>query len=130
MNWILLAGSVVAVLGLAGLARLLKLGGEGKVDDAGAAAKAAEDALPGFAAEGAMVSDDDRAAIIAGAHGRVAVVKAHGANLAVREVAWSAVRSTHEGLEVETGDRRFGLITLKGVDVLDARRMARSLTSV
>jgi hypothetical protein len=130
MNWILLAGSLVAVLGLAGFARLLKLGGDGRVEDAGVAAKAAEQALAGFRAEGAIVAEDDRAAIVAGAHGRVAVVKAHGANLAVREVRWSAVRSTHEGLEIETGDRRFGIVPVKGVDVLDVRRMARSLTSV
>jgi hypothetical protein len=130
MSWLLLAGSLAAVLGLAGFARLLKLGGDGKVEDAGAAAKAAEQALAGFRAEGAMVSEDDRAAIVAGAHGRVAVVKCHGANLAVREVKWSAVRSTHEGLEIETGDRRFGIVPVKGVDVLDVRRMARSLTSV
>ncbi|HVJ00321.1 MAG TPA: hypothetical protein VM657_14785 [Sphingomonas sp.] len=130
MNWLFLVGSLVAVLGLAGIARLLKLGGDGKVEDAGAAATAAEDALAGFRAEGAIVSEDDRAAIVAGAEGRVAVVKSHGANLAVREVKWSAVRSTYEGIEVETGDRRFGVIVLKGVDVLDVRRMARSLTSV
>ncbi len=130
MNWLVLAGSLAAILALAGIAWLLRLGRDGKVEDAGAAARAAEDALAGFRAEGAIFSDDDQAAIVAGAEGRVAVVKCHGANLAVREVRWAAVRSTYEGIEVETGDRRFGLVTLKGVDVLDVRRMARSLTSV
>src|SRR3546814_4912579 len=115
---------------LAGIARLLRLGRDGKVEDAAAAAQAAEDALAGFRAEGALVSDDDLAAIVAGDDGHVAVVKCHGVNLAVREVRWSAVRSTQEGIEIETGDRRFGLVKLKGVDVLDVRRMARSLTSV
>ncbi|MCM8730439.1 hypothetical protein ACFO8O_05585 [Hephaestia sp. GCM10023244] len=130
MNWLVLAGSLVAILALAGVAWLLRLGRDGKVEDASVAAQAVEDALAGFRAEGALVSDDDLAAIVTGDGGRVAVVKCHGVNLAVREVRWSAVRSTHEGIEVETGDRRFGLIKLKGVDVLDVRRMARSLTSV
>src|SRR3546814_18622821 len=64
------------------IARLLRLGRDGKVEDAGAAAQAAEDALAGFRAEGALVSDDDLAAIVAGDDGHVAVVKCHGVNLA------------------------------------------------
>src|SRR3546814_2279102 len=51
MNWLVLAGSLVAILALAGIARLLRLGRDGKVEDAGAAAQAAEDALAGFRAE-------------------------------------------------------------------------------
>src|SRR3546814_4625915 len=66
MNWLVLAGSLVAILALAGIARLLRLGRDGKVEDAGAAAPAAEDALAGFRAAGALVSDDDLAATVAG----------------------------------------------------------------
>src|SRR3546814_10431838 len=71
MNWLVLAGSLVAILALAGIARLLRLGRDGKVEDAGAAAQAAEDALAGFRAEGALVSDDDLAAIVAGDDGQI-----------------------------------------------------------
>ena len=62
--------------------------------------------------------------------GRVAVVKRHGARLAVREVRWGQVRATHDGMLVDTGDRRFGKVTVVGINVLDIRRLAPSLTSV
>lgn len=133
MTWLQLAGSLAAILILAGLAWLLKLGRaghEGTVDDPESAARAAEEALAGFRAIGALVGDDRAAALVAGAHGRVAVVKRHGARLAVREVRWSQVRATFDGILVETGDRRFGAVTVAGINVLDIRRLAPSLTSV
>jgi hypothetical protein len=133
MTWQQLAGSLAAIVILAGLAWLLKLGRaghEGTVDDPESAARAAEEALAGFRAIGALVGDDRAAALVAGAHGRVAVVKRHGARLAVREVRWSQVRATFDGMLVETGDRRFGAVTVTGIDVLDIRRLAPSLTSV
>src|SRR5579875_2376688 len=133
MNWLQLAGSLAAILILAGIAWALKLGRAGHeavIDDPDAAAGAAEEAIAGFRAIGALVGDDRAAALVAGAHGRVAAVKRHGARLAVREVRWSQVRATATGMLVETGDRRFGAVTVTGVDVLDIRRLAPSLTSV
>jgi hypothetical protein len=131
--WLLLAGSLAAILILAGLAWALKLGRaghEGTVEDPESAARAAEEALAGFAAIGALVGEDRAAALVAGAHGRVAAIRRHGARLAVREVRWSQVRATFDGILVETGDRRFGAVTVTGIDVLDIRRLAPSLTSV
>ena len=133
MNWLQLAGSIAAILILAGLAWLLKLGRKGHeaaIDEPEQAAEAAEQSLAGFRAVGALVGDDRAAALVAGEHGRVAVVKRHGARLAVREARWGQVRATHEGMLVETGDRRFGAITVVGVNVLDVRRLAPSLTAV
>jgi hypothetical protein len=133
MNWLQLAGSLAAILILAGLAWALKLGRaghEGKIDDPENAGQAAEEALAGFHALGALVGDDRAAALVAGEHGRVAVVKRHGARVAVREVRWGQVRATPAGMLVETGDRRFGAVTVAGIDVLDVRRLAPSLTSV
>jgi len=133
MNWLQLAGSLAAIVILAGLAWLLKLGRAGHeaiIDDPDSAAHAAEQALAGFRAVGALVGDDRAAALVAGAHGRVAVVKRHGARLAVREVRWGQVRATYNGMLVETGERRFGSVTVVGVDVLDVRRLAPSLTEV
>src|SRR3546814_14511962 len=92
MNWLVLAGSLVAILALAGIARLLRLGRDGKVEDAGAAAQAAEDALAGFRAEGALVSDDDLAAIVAGEPGPLAGVRRHSVNPPVPHRPRSAVR--------------------------------------
>jgi hypothetical protein len=133
MTLVILAGSLAAILILAGLAWLLKLGRsghEGAIEDAGQAGEAAEQAVAGFRAIGALVGEDRAAALVAGAHGRVAVVKRHGARLAVREVRWEQVRATYDGMLVETGDRRFGAVTVVGVSVLDVRRLAPSLTSV
>lgn len=133
MTWLQLAGSLAAILILAGLAWALKLGRAGHeatIEDPDAAARAAEEALAGFDATGALVGEDRAAALVAGAHGRIAVIKRHGARLAAREVRWSQVRATYDGILVETGDRRFGSVTLVGVDVLDVRRLAPSLTGV
>ncbi|MGN6268397.1 MAG: hypothetical protein ACTHM0_00715 [Sphingomonas sp.] len=133
MNWLQLAASLAAILILAGLAWALKLGRagfEGSIDTPEQAIEAAEQALAGFHAIGALIGDDRAAALVAGAHGRVAVIKRHGARLAVREVRWDRVRATYAGMLVETGDRRFGSVTVAGIDVLDVRRLAPSLTSV
>ena len=133
MTWPVVAGSLAAILILAGIAWALKLGRgshAGAIEDPGAAAQAAEQAIPGFDAIGALIGDDRAAAIVAGAHGRVAALKRHGARIAVREVRWSQVRATHEGLLIETGDRRFGAVSVEGVNVLDVRRLAPQLTSV
>jgi hypothetical protein len=46
----------------------------------------------------------------------------------VREVAWQRVRATAAGVEVETGDRRFGRMLVSGIDALDVRRLAPHLT--
>ena len=133
MNWLQLAGSIAAILILAGLAWALKLGRaghEGTIDTPEQAVEAAEQALAGFRAIRALVGEDRAAALVAGTHGRVAAIKRHGARLAVREVRWSQVRATYDGILIETGDRRFGAVTVRGVDVLDVRRLAPSLTEV
>ena len=133
MTWLQLAGSLAAILILAGIAWALKLGRAGheaSIDDPESASRTAEESLAGFRAIGALVGENRAAALVAGAHGRVAAVKRHGARLAVREVRWDQVRATSEGMLVETGDRRFGAVTVAGVSVLDIRRLAPSLTSV
>lgn len=127
MNWLAFAGSLAAVLALAGIAWLLGLGrGERttRIGGAEAAVRHAEDALAGFAAVAAVTSLDDRAGLVSSTDGRVAVLKMHGARVAVREVGWTAVRAAAGGIVVETGDRRFGRVTLGGVDALDVRRLA------
>ncbi|MGN6375709.1 MAG: hypothetical protein ACTHMG_09150 [Sphingomonas sp.] len=133
MNWLYLAGSLAAILILAALAWALKLGragNEAAIEEPDMATEAAEQALAGFHALGALVGEDRASALVAGRSGRVAVIKRHGARLAVREVRWGQVRATHDGLLVETGDRRFGAVRVDGVNVLDVRRLAPSLTSV
>jgi hypothetical protein len=125
MSWLVLGGSLAAVLALAGAARALRLGGggSGQVDGPGAALAEAEAALPGFVAVAAVVAAGGGAALVTGEGHRVAVVKAHGARLATREVPWSAVQATPAGIVVDTGERRFGRVALPGVDALDIRRL-------
>lgn len=131
MNWMMFGGSLAAVLALAGVARLLKLGGgDGAIGAPEDALGAAENALPGFVAVAVIVAVDRRAALVSGEDARLAVLKAHGARVAVREIAWTAVRATPAGIVVETRERRFGRITLCGVDALDVRRLAPELTRV
>lgn len=116
--------AVVAVLVLAGIAwAIVRTRGRriGSVEDAAAAAEAA---LPGFATKGAVIGADGAAALAVDRTGRVAVMKRRGSRIATREVAWLAVRATAKGIVVETGDRRFGLVAITGVDALDVRRLA------
>ena len=124
MNLITPAASLVAIVMLAGAARWLRLGHNMRIDRDEAVA-AAEDALPGFEAKNVIVATDGGGALAVGADGRLALVKRHGARAAVREVAWPALRVTRSGLEVETGERRFGRVTLAGIDAPALRRVVQ-----
>ena len=125
MIWWQLAGSAAAILVLAAVAWALRLGREGRIASVEEAADAADGQLPGFATGGAVLGADGMAALAVDRAGaRVAVVKRHGARLAVREVGWSALRQAEEGIVVETGERRFGSVAVSGVDALDVRRLA------
>lgn len=131
MNWAQLGGSLVAILLLAGVAWWLRLGRDGRIASPEEAADAAEHALAGFVTGDAVVGSDGLAALAIDHGGeRIAVVKRHGARIAVREVGWSAVRSTEKGVVVETGERRFGQVAIAGVDALDMRRLAAQATRV
>lgn len=128
MNWTVLAGSLAAVLALAGVAWLLRLGRDRRIAAPEEAAEAADAALAGFVTVGAVVGADGAAALAVDGEGRVAVCKRHGARLAVREVAWAAIRATPAGMVVDTGERRFGAVLVAGIDALDVRRLAPQLT--
>lgn len=113
MNWALLGGSLVAVLALAGIAAWLKLGGD-PLDEA-AALDAAGDMLPGFVPEVVLLGSDGAAALVRGVGGRVAVVKVHGAQPAVREITRPiGLGTTSDGIVVRSGDRMFGDVVLQG----------------
>lgn len=126
MNWLVLAGSLVAVLLLAGTAWGLRLGRDARIDSPEEAAAAAETALAGFAVADLVLGSDGAGALAVGEDGRLAAIKRHGARAAVREVRWAAVRSTPGGTVIETDERRFGRVVLVGVDALHLRRLAAS----
>jgi hypothetical protein len=112
---ILLGGSLVAVLLLALVAKLLRLGG-GSIADVGEAKATAEALLSGFEAERAVVGHDGQAALVHGRDGSVALLKMHGSRIAARRLATLRSEATPDGLRVETGERRFGNVLLKGID--------------
>lgn len=129
MNWVQLGGSLVAILALAGVARLLKLG-EARISDVVKACEMAEDMLAGFEARSAIVGTDGNAALVLG-NGAIAVLKRHGAKVAARRLLPPLGLSTAiEGVFVETGERLFGRVLLFGVVEADVRALEASLTRV
>ena len=126
MNPWQLGGSLVAILVLAGVAWALRLGRDAPIATPEDAAAAAEAALAGFEATDVVLGADGAGALAVGADGRLAAVKRHGARAAVRSVSWADVRSGPGGAVIETGERRFGRVTLAGVDALHLRRLVRA----
>ncbi|HEX7850132.1 MAG TPA: hypothetical protein VF485_10425 [Sphingomonas sp.] len=124
-----LAGSIVAILALAGVARWLKLG-ESRIANADDARRFAEEALAGFEGGRALVSGDGSAALVQG-QGTIAVIKRHGAKVAVRRlVPPLRVSEAVEGATVDTGEKLFGSVTLFGITADEVRGLEAPLTLV
>lgn len=121
--YLLIGVAAAAVLAVA-LWLVLRRRPPARIDSPEEAVRAAEAALAGFAAAGAVVGVGGTGALAVDARGRVAAVKRVGRDLLVREVPWSAVRSTGKAILVETGERALGEVELIGVDALDIRRLA------
>ena len=79
-----LGGSLAAILVLAGICWALKLGRVERIASPEDAADAADQSLPGFDTVGAVVGADGSGALAVADDGRVAVMKRHGARIAVR----------------------------------------------
>ena len=112
MSALTLSGLIAAALALAGIAWALGLGGRAALDRGRAMAEA-EERLAGFAATEAFVSEDGAAALVLGAHGELALVKAHGVELAVRRLSRFAPQPVAGGVRVPSGERMFGDVILK-----------------
>lgn len=104
MNLWLAAGSLVAVLTLAGVAWALKLGGASRIDTPEDAMRIAEDAIAGFDADEAVVGSNGGGAIVFGSAGSVALIRPSGARFVVREVRRPRWQPLDAGIEIETGD--------------------------
>ena len=114
MIWSQLGVILAAILLLAGVARLLKLG-DSRIADSATARRMAEDALAGFDARRAIVSTDGNAALVTG-NGTVAVISRRGTRVAVRRLLLPiAGRRTVEGVVIVTGEHALGAVTLHGV---------------
>ncbi len=118
------AGSLVVII-LGWL--LLRARRPGRIESPEDAASAVETMFAGARVAGAVVGADGTGALAVTEDGRVAAVKRHGRRLIAREVPWRNVRSTAQGILIDTGDPRLGQVALAGVDALDIRRLAPRL---
>lgn len=84
MNWMLLVGSLAAVLALAGIAHWLGLGGDARLDQQEADDLVAEQ---GFDAIETVLDRAGMAALARDAHDRVMLVRRHGAHFVALPVA-------------------------------------------
>lgn len=113
MNLWLVAGSLAGVLALAAIAWALGLGGS-SIAGEGEAMRSAEQALAGFRAERAVVSSDGRAAVVRGEDGTIALLKAHGANLAARRLVPPVeTREEGEAIVIASGETMFGDVRVR-----------------
>lgn len=111
------AGSLVAILALAGLAWWLKLGGTPRLDSTEAVARAAGEVEDGFAPVAAACDAEGASALARDASGRIMVIKRHGNRFAGRVLGPDAAAWVAGGqLEVVPGDPRFGTVFLTIAD--------------
>lgn len=123
------AGSLVAILALAGLARWMKLGGTPRLDSEEAVRRAAGEVADGFAPVAESRDAAGRAAIARDGAGRIMVIKRHGNRFAGRILGPDAAarlwRDQGEAaLEVDCGEARFGKVFL---DLPDAQTWAEAI---
>lgn len=79
MNWWLAAGSLAAVLALAGVARMLGLGGTPRPADGDDAIRLAEALVSGFEGRLGLLATDGQHAAVAGGPGDLVVIEPLGA---------------------------------------------------
>ena len=112
MEWLILIGSLAAILTVAALVHFLKLG-ETAIEDEAHAIKLTEDNLSGFAAVSAIISQDNEAAVVFGKNATAALIKRHGAQFATREVKLPLnLKQDGDVYIIDSGEMRFGRITL------------------
>lgn len=117
------AGSLVAILALAGLAWWLKLGGAPLLTDDEGVRRAAREVEDGFAPISIARDAEGRAALARDAQGRMVVIKRHGNRFAGRILDQSASARLWKdrgqtALEVDCSEARFGktLLTIPDPD--------------
>lgn len=125
MSLFQLGYSLAGVLGLALVARWLRLG-ESRIASEAQARELAEQMLAGFTAHAALIGTDGNAALVAG-NGTIAVLKRHGARVAARRlIAPLHLTQAIEGVRVETGERMFGGVLLFGITDTQVRTLEAS----
>jgi hypothetical protein len=112
------AGSLVAILALAGLAWWLRLGSSPTLASDDDVRRAASEAVDGFDPVAIARDAEGRAAVARDAQGRIMVLKRHGNRFAgrmlgpaARAVIWRDPGAP-EGLEIDCGEALFGKVLL------------------
>lgn len=107
------AGSLMAILALAGLAWWMKLGGAPRLDSDEAVQRAAGEVEDGFAPVATACDAAGASALARDAQGRILVIKRHGNRFAGRVLGPGAAAWAAGGqLEVVPGEARFGTVFL------------------
>jgi hypothetical protein len=117
MHWVdlaKLAGSLVAILGLAGIAHWLKLGHDLRLRDAAHASELANEAVYGFHATEVALDRARTGALLKDGQGRQMLLRRHGAMWVGRLLdSMVEARLDREFLTIGTGEKAFGTITLQ-----------------
>lgn len=107
------AGSLVAILALAGIAWKLGLGGDTRLRDADTARRLADEALCGFEPLEIAIDRAGIGALLRDGEGRVMLLRRHGASWAARLLDSHAhTRLDRQFLTVATAEKSFGAVTL------------------
>ena len=126
MNWLLLGGSLVAIIALAATAHLLGLGKREPLTSDEAAERARFELAPASVVE-TFVGDDAMAALVRMDDGRLLLVRRHGNALASRLLTPPlAIRETAAGVVVDPADPMFGTVAMP-LDISTRDRLRRLL---
>lgn len=102
-----------AILVLAAVARMLKLGPKPRLSSEEDARLAADEAVDGFAAVEIGLDQDGAGAILRDAAGRVLLLRAHGVHFAGRLLTPAAEARIEAGmLVIDTAEPRYGSVRL------------------
>jgi hypothetical protein len=108
-----LAGSIIAILFLAWLARYLRLGGDLRIRSDDQARVIADEIVCGFEPVDIAIDKAGIGALMRDAQGRHLLVRRHGAQFAGRLLdRHSETRLDQNFLTVGTGEKTFGTVTL------------------
>jgi hypothetical protein len=103
------AGSLVAILALAAVARWMGLGGAPTLADEAALRRAAGEVVDGFDVSDFAISHDRTCAVARDSEGRIMLIRRHGNRFAGRILGPAAQAwQLDDTLEVDCGERRFG----------------------
>lgn len=99
MNWWLAAGSLAAVLLLAGIAWLLKLGGTQKLETGDDAIALAEALSSGFEGKAGIISASGELAAATGGPGDLVLIEPMGARHRARRIAGARIAMLSDGAD-------------------------------